>query len=535
MPTLDWIGKQAVVNHHREVPYHLLKCDKSLSVGDPGSGNLLVQGDNLIALKALLPYYAGKVKCIYIDPPYNTGNESWVYNDNVNSPEIRRWLGKVVAAEAEDLSRHDKWLCMMYPRLALLQQFLREDGLLFVNIGTDEIGHLCVLLDEIFGRRNRICVAAWETSYTANQTAKHISETTDFVYVFAKNFDRAVIGKFDRSDEQLAKFKNSDNDARGPWKAENLSAGKFYAAGQFEITGPTGKKFLPPDGRYWRCNEAQFNAWLADGRITFGKGGTGRPMLKKYRDELSQGLTPTTWWRHEDFATAKDASTELKGLFGGTAAFATPKPTRLLERVLQIATNPGDLILDSFAGSGTTGHAVLKLNRAAPDKAPRRFILVEIVEQIAREVTAERVRRVADGYTTVKGERVEGLGGSFRFCTLSESLFDEAGQIRSDVTFADLAAHVFFTETGEPIPKRASGKSPLIGVCHDVAFYLLFNGVLGDKRPAGGNVLTSAVLDSLPTHDGPKVIYGESCRLGEARLRREGITFKQVPYEIKVR
>ena len=162
MPTLDWIGKKAVLNHHRQVPYHLLRCDVSLSVGDPDSGNLLVQSDNLVALKALLPYYAGKVKCIYIDPPYNTGNEKWIYNDAVNSPEIRRWLGKVVGAEAEDLSRHDKWLCMMYPRLSLLREFLTEDGAIFVSIDDTEAHHLKILMDEIFGARNFLCTFAWE-------------------------------------------------------------------------------------------------------------------------------------------------------------------------------------------------------------------------------------------------------------------------------------------------------------------------------------------------------------------------------------
>jgi adenine-specific DNA-methyltransferase len=534
MPTLNWIGKEAVVNHHHQVPFHLLKDVPELACGQPGDGNLIVQGDNLVALKALLPYYAGQVKCIYIDPPYNTGNEGWAYNDNVNSPLIREWLGKTVGKEAEDLSRHDKWLCMMYPRLALLRQFLREDGIIFVNIGTDEVGHVCLLLDEIFGRNNRIAVAAWETAYTANQTAKHISETTDFVYIYAKDFDKAEIGKFDRSEGQLAKFKNADSDSRGPWKAENLSAGKFYSTGQFEITGPTGKKFSPPPGRYWRCNEAQFQAWLADGRITFGKEGTGRPMLKKYRDELSQGLTPTTWWKHEDFATAKDASIELKNIFSGDAAFATPKPTRLLERVFQIATNPGDLILDSFGGSGTTGHAVLKINQAASNKKPRRFIMVEMEPKIAREVTVERVRRVAQGYSKANGEKVEGLGGGFRFCELGESLFDEHGEIKPSVRFADLARHVYFTETGEPLPRQRVPNSPFLGECRGAGIYLLFNGILGDKSANGGNILTRNVLTQLPKFDGQKVIYCAGCLLGRDRLQAERVIIRQTPYEIKV-
>jgi site-specific DNA-methyltransferase (adenine-specific)/adenine-specific DNA-methyltransferase len=304
--------------------------------------------------------------------------------------------------------------------------------------------------------------------------------------------------------------------------------------GQFEITGPTGKKFLPPPGRYWRCNEAQFNAWLSDGRITFGKSRDGRPMLKKYRDELLQGLTPTTWWKHEDFATAKDASIELKNIFGGEATFGTPKPTRLLERILQIATSPGDLVLDSFGGSGTTAHAALKLNQAAPGKAPRRFILVEMDVKIARQVTAERVRRVAGGYTNPKGGGVDGMGGSFRFCELGEPLFDETGKIRDTVSFSDLARHVYFSEMGEPLPRERVTKSPFIGECRGVGIYLLYNGILGDKTANGGNVLTRAVLAQLPLFNGPKVIYCAGCLLGRERLQVERITVRQTPYEIKV-
>jgi len=528
MPTLNWIGKEAVVRHHREVPFRLLEPVPELSCGGAETGNLIVQGDNLHALKALLPRYAGQVKCIYIDPPYNTGNEGWVYNDNVNSPEIRRWLGAVVGKEGETLDRHDRWLCMMYPRLVLLKELLREDGVLFVNIGTDELANLGLLMDEVFGAANRIAIAAWETSYTANQTAKHISETTDFVFIYAKRFDAAVIGKWDRTAEQVAKFKNPDNDRRGPWKAENLSAGKPYSAGQFPITGPTGKQFLPPPGRYWRCNEAQFHTWLADERITFGVGGTGRPMLKKYRDEITQGLTPTTWWRHEEFATAKDASIELKDILDGRAAFGTPKPTKLVQRILGIATDKDSLILDSFAGSGTTAHAVLKQN--AEDGGNRRFILVEMEPEIACNVTAERVKRVAQGYTNTKGNSIDGLGGGFQFCRLSaEPLFDATGQVRGDVTFAQLAEFVWFAETGTGFIGTADG--PLIGIHEERAIYLLYNGILKDQSAGGGNVITGPVFDSLPRFAGPKVIYAAANRLG-TRTAREGITFKQTPYAL---
>lgn len=261
-------------------------------------------------------------------------------------------------------------------------------------------------------------------------------------------------------------------------------------------------------------------------------------MLKKYRDELSQGLTPTTWWKHEEFSTAKEASLELKSIFGGEAAFATPKPVRLLERLLQIATNPGDLVLDSFAGSGTTGHAVLKLNHAAPTAGARRFILVEIEPKIAREVTTERVRRVAYGYTNAKGEQVEGLGGGFRYCELGEPLFDENGKIRDSVSFGELARHVYFTETGEPLPRERVPNTPLLGVHRGRAVCLLYNGILKDRSPDGGNALT---LDSLAVlREAAEsyaferlVVYGTSRRLSPARLLREGITFKQIPYTLR--
>jgi site-specific DNA-methyltransferase (adenine-specific)/adenine-specific DNA-methyltransferase len=540
MPTLDWIGKKAVLNHHQTVPYRLLRCDTKLSAGDLNSGNLLVEGDNLEALKALLPYYAGKVRCIYIDPPYNTGNEDWIYNDAVNSPEMRSWLGRAVGKEAEDLSRHDKWLCMMYPRLRLLRDFLREDGVLFVSIGNDESGHLRLLLDEIFGARNFITSIAWQTAYTANQTARHISDTHDTILLYARSAERAQFNKFERSEDQVKQFKNPDADPRGPWKAENLSAGKFYAAGQFTIVGPTGKKFTPPSGRFWRCNEAQYETWLRDGRITFGRKNTGRPMLKKYLSELQEGLTPTTWWPHQDFGSTKEASLELKKLFGGRAAFPTPKPVKLVRRILQLATGPKDLVLDSFAGSGTTGHAVMLQNES--DGGSRRFILIEMDAAIAKPVTAARLKMISERSNVAEipssGEDAETAAliknPGFRYCTLGASLFDGRAQISESVRFEELARHVFFSETGLPSASGSiAGQSPLIGTANGVAYFLLYNGILGDKRPDGGNILTSKVLSSLPPHDGPRVVFGEGCRLGMARLKSEGVTFKQIPYQIK--
>ena len=518
MPTLDWIGKAAVVNHHREVPTRLLHCDSKLSFGDPEAGNLLVQGDNLEALKALLPYYAGKVKCIYIDPPYNTGSENWAYNDNVNSPEIRSWLKKTVGPEGEDLSRHDKWLCMMYPRLSLLREFLRNDGIIFISIDDNEFHLLRVLCDEIFGRRNFVAAAVWRKAYVANMTAKHISNTHDYIVMYAKSEDDLRLGRFDRSEEQVAKFKNPDGDKRGAWKAENLSSGKFYAAGQFEITTPAGRSVSPPPGRYWRMNRERYDEWVSEGRIYFGKNGGGRPMLKKYADEVRQGLTPDTWWGHENFGSNKEATTELKKIFGGEARFETPKPLRLIEAILRLSTDPDSIILDSFAGSATTAHAVSTLNRK--DGGNRQFILVEMDKSIAAEVSAERLRRA-------------GVPG-FRFCTIGDPLFDEWGGVTEVVSYSDLAAFVFFSDTGNPIPAKATGATSLLGTFQGRAVHLLFApGSVGVPVENAGNVLTLAELEALPPHDGPRVVYAEGCTVPAERLALASVVFKQVPYQLQ--
>lgn len=301
----------------------------------------------------------------------------------------------------------------------------------------------------------------------------------------------------------------------------------------YEIVAPSGKRHKPPEGRCWSMIESEYLKLRETGRLWWGKDGNGVPREIRYLSDVT-GLVPWTWWPHDEVGHTDEARKEIQGLFKTQTAFDTPKPTRLVERLLQIATNPGDLILDSFAGSGTTGHAVLKLNQAAPDKKPRRFILVEIEPKIAREVTSERVRRVAEGYTNAKGGSVESIGGSFRYCELGEPLFDEDGKIRETVGFADLARHVYFSETGEPLPRERVSKSPFLGACRGVGIYLLYNGILGDQSANGGNVLTRAVLAQLPPFDGQKVIYCAGCLLGHDRLQAERIIIRQTPYEIKV-
>ena len=533
MPSLDWIGKKAVIRHHKEVPFRLLEPARELSYGE-ASGNLLVQGDNLDALKALLPRCAGRVKCIYIDPPYNTGNEGWSYNDNVNSPEIRQWLGEVVGKEGETLDRHDRWLCMMYPRLVLLRQFLRDDGAIFISIDDNEIGRLRLIMDEIFGANNFVATVLWQKIFSPKNSARHFSEDHDYIVVYAGNANQWEPNLLPRNDEATARYKNPDDDPRGPWTSGDLQARNYYSEGTYPVTCPSGRVISGPGkGMYWRVSKANFVRLDEERRIWWGESGNNMPRLKRYLTDVKDGIVPQTMWFHKNVGHTQEAKKELLELVDFNTSddvFITPKPTRLIQRILRIASDKDSLILDSFVGSGATGHAVLKQN--AEDGGSRRFITVEMDAGIAEKVTAERLKSVIGGYTNTKGEAVPGLGGGFQFCRLSqEPLFTAAGEIRPDVTFAQLADFVWFQETGTG--HAGDADSPLLGVHEGRAVYLLYNGVLKDKSAAGGNVLTQAVYRTLPPHGGPKVIYAAASR-GEAWLRRENIRFKQTPYALEV-
>jgi len=510
MPSLNWIGKDAVVKHHKDVPFRLLEPVAAMSVGDAASGNLIVQGDNLHALKALLPRYAGQVKCIYIDPPYNTGNEGWAYNDNVNSPEIRKWLGEVVGKEGETLDRHDRWLSMMYPRLVLLRQFLRDDGAIFVSIDDIEVATVRLLMDEIFGSVNFVATFIWQKR-TTRENQRAFSFSHDFVLCFARNATafEATRGELPTNQTVIDRHKNPDNDPRGPWQSVAITAQAGHGtASQFHaITTPNGRTIDLPHGNCWRFTQQKLAELIADNRIYFGATGLNVPRQKKFLNEVSRGLTQETIWCADEVGTTDVATKTVVDILGSSATFETPKSTGLLQRILQIATNKDSLILDSFAGSGTTGHAVLKQN--AEDGGTRKFILVEMDANIAQNVTAERV---SHGYTNPKGEAVPGLspaGGGFQFCTLSaELLFTAQGQIRDDVSFAQLSEFVWFAETGTGYTPRSLdsglrrndnfGASPLLGEHEGRAIYLLYNGILKDKSVGGGNVLTGSVLDILP-------------------------------------
>ncbi|MCI0562356.1 MAG: site-specific DNA-methyltransferase, partial [Nitrososphaera sp.] len=454
MPTLNWIGKEAVVNHHQQVPFHLLKDVPDLACGEPGSGNLIVQGDNLVALKALLPYYAGQVKCIYIDPPYNTGVDErdeegkrtgWIYSDNVNSLEIREWLGRVVGEEIEDLSRHDKWLCMMYPRLTLLRKFLREDGMIFASIDEVEFASLRFLLDELFGVVNRVGTIVWKNATDNNPT--NIAIEHEYVFCYAKNkqqlanewkstnlsvkeklleIGQRFIRQYADSEERLkeyTKWFRANKSQLWPFEDYKFIDGGGVYTGMRAVHNPgkegyrydvihpkTGKACTEPMMGY-RFPPETMKELLAQDRILFGEDDTKLIELKVYAKDYRAKLASLFE------LDGRVGTNEIKELFPESKRpFDFPKPTDLIEELVSFTTSGEDVILDSFAGSGTTGQAVMELNRA--DNQHRRFILIEMKPKIAREITTERLRRVAKGYTNAKGEKVEGLGGGFRYCEL---------------------------------------------------------------------------------------------------------------------
>ena len=529
MTSLHFKGRVFVENFHLGVPYHELTPVRGKGLAKKASlhDNLIVEGDNLAALKALLPTYHGKVKCVYIDPPYNTGNEGWAYNDRVNSPMMQDWLGKVV--DREDLTRHDKWCCMMLPRLKLLRELLRDDGAIFVSIDDNEVHRLRCLMDEVFGEENFAAHVVWQKRYVSNVTANFISDMHDHVLCYARQAERFETHKVPRTSEQESAYKNPDEDPRGPWRAQDLSASKPYAAGQFTIRGPDGTTFDPPPNRYWRMNRKQYQEWCDEGRITFGTTGRGRPMLKRYLAEAQSGLTPNTWWDHKFAGHNKEATLELKDVFGGSAPFATPKPVKLIERILALVTDEDSIVLDSFAGSGTTAHAVLALNKE--DGGNRRFILVEC-EDYVDTITAERVRRVAKGVPKAKDDALrEGLGGSFSYFKLGKALRKESMLEPNKLpSYERLAAYIFFTATGEEF--EAAKMKPerwFIGRSRNHDVYLLYTD---DFEQLKDMALTLETARKLSRAKRDKLVFAPTKYVDREFLHQHRITFQQLPFEI---
>jgi adenine-specific DNA-methyltransferase len=648
MPTLDWLNRAAAFTTAAKVPYRLLEqvsahtsnaenainLIASQAINTPARGqngtqnslnftsvrpepvegsakasttpvlspskgsartgifdNLLIQGDNLEALKALLPFYRGQVKCIFIDPPYNTKSAFEHYDDNLE---------------------HAQWLSMMLPRLQLLRELLREDGSIWVTIDDNEGHYLKVLMDEVFGRGNFVANGLWQKR-TSPDARIQMGGAHDHLFVYARSLSSTKFNLLELSDEQRARYKNPDSDIRGAWVSSDFSAQGFRPNQMYVITSPNGAKHSPPVGSCWKNTEDKFLQQAKEGRFWFGKDGLGVPRRKNYLTE-TEGRSSWTWWSNSEVGHNQEAKKEINQLFGADNAFDTPKPERLLQRILNIATNEGDLVLDSFLGSGTTA--------AVAHKMGRRWIGIEMGEHAATHCLP-RLQKVLDGEQGGISKTVNWAGGGgFRFMRLGDTVFDDRGRINPAVRFATLAAFVWQQDTGTALDLAASKPgTPHIGTHYlfgsslgneyaiysqiealkqgetgDLAFdsvhsepfdglrtglvegfaeastgsartgmdisrtaldvpqipkgtayYLLYNGILGDKRPASGNVLTRDVLAALlDLHakvlaDAPEgaelylVVYGEACRLGEERLKQAKVTFRHIPYDVRAR
>lgn len=527
MPELIWSGKDKVKFHHHDVPFHLLdeQYRFTAEAGKPQNreDNILIHGDNLLALKSLLPEFGGRINCIYIDPPYNTGNENWVYNDNVNDPRIQKWLGEVVGKEGEDFSRHDKWLCMMYPRLKLLKQLLADDGVIFISIDDNEQASLKLICDEIFGYGNFVANFIWQHR-KSSQNDTDVSLSHNHILCFAKNRSQFKIKPLPADG---SKFSNPDNDPRGAWVADPMDAPNVRENLSYGITNPnTGKIFYPPNGRHWRFTEDKFQAALADNRILFGKTGKSKPQYKRFLSEAqSKGQNPFTIWT--DLNTATGATKELMQIFGGEKVFDTPKPIDLIEYILKIATAEKAIILDSFSGSGTTAHAVLSLNQK--DGGNRRFIGVEMMDH-AETITAERIRRVINGYGS-KTETQNGTGGGFTFYTVGAPLFTAPDTLNPDAQLAAIRQYIGYTESLQALWPSENGVSPhALGYQNGTAYVFYYEA-------DSATTLDLAFLQSLQAEGLPEkpecwVVYADKNVLSEAQLKRFNIVFKRIPRDI---
>ena len=532
MPTLDWLNRDAAFRISAQVPTRVLRPHRAMPAGvgeqgPAGGANLLIQGDNLAALKALLPFYRGRVKCIFIDPPYNTQSAFEHYDDKLE---------------------HSQWLTMMLPRLQLLRELLSEDGSIWVTIDDNEGHYLKVMMDEVFGRRNFVANVVWQKKSSPQSNATWLSDSHDHVLCFSRSKLDFAPNALSRTEKQNAIYKHSDEfdgiDAggrwygRGPWfpgdftlsLASGQRGKQFAKTGEsnnlYPISTPSDRVVWPAKGRAWAYTPDSYARLREENRVTFGKEGDNKPCIKRFLSEFgSKGVVAMTTWHYSEVGENRIAMQENKALFDD-GAFSTPKPEALLSRIIHIATHPNDLVLDSFLGSGTTA--------AVAHKMGRRWIGIEMGDH-ALTHCLPRLRKVVEGEQGGISAAVGWQGGGgFRMLQLGAPLFDADGEIHPEVRFADLAAFVWMRETGTALDLPATA-TPWLGTHEGIAYHLLFNGILGDRRPAGGNVLTAAVLAALSSaqpHDGPRVVYGEACLLGPARLAAAGVSFKQLPHAV---
>lgn len=510
MPILHWLNDEEARKTSSRVPYRLLEADGTLSYGDPNTENMLIQGDNLEALKALLPYYAGQVKCIFIDPPYNTQSAFEHYDDNLE---------------------HSIWLSTMYSRLEILRDLLSDDGSIWVSIDDNEGHYLKVLMDEVFGRENFLTTFIWKKSYGGGAKARYFVGLHEYIHCYAKNFSK-LPDFFLPPDKDAAakyyKYKDEKFDSRGPYRLQPLATTSMDDRPnlRYAITLETGEEIWPE--KQWQWSKDRVYEALSNNELVISKKNNKYTVsYKQYlrdKDGEERKRKPATII--EGYYT-QHGTYESMDLFGLAEKFAFPKPEGLIKQIFETCTSANDLILDSFLGSGTTA--------AVAHKMGRRYIGIEMGEHAITHC-APRLQKVIDGEQGGISQEVNWQGGGgFHFYRLGETIFNEEGQINSAVKFRPLAAHVWFTETHTPLEFKSKKPSPLLGIHNGIAYYLLYNGILGDKTKDGGNVLTGKVLAGLPPYQGPKVIYGELTTFGSQRLTRENIVFKQVPYDIKAR
>lgn len=640
MPNLEWMGKDKVIDHYREVPYRVLKKIDSKSVkASDGSdrGNKVIHGDNLESLKSLLPEYEGRVDCIYIDPPYNTGNEDWVYNDNVNDPRFKRWLGRTVGKEGEDFSRHDKWLCMMYPRLQLLRLMLSNTGAIFISIDDNEEAFLKTICDEIFGPSCFVSNIAWQRTYSTRNDSKGIVNEAEHILVYSR-FPGWNPNKLERTTEMNSKYHNPDGDS-SPWRTSDAFApeASTHQGMVYAIQHPfTGELIYPYTGSHWRYQQDTMldimNGWcdyelrniddavkraeicgvatdeirsdvsalmLADplaesrrkARITqergpwphffFTRNGLGGIARKTYLNSVG-GRLVTNLWPYKEVGHTDEASKEIKAMFDGNAVFNTPKPTRLIRRIIDVATSKDSIALDAFAGSGTTAQAVLEANLA--DGGSRRFVLAEMSDY-ADSITAERARKIIHGFTTTskitqtiyskklttanlkhatkylteatvareealsqgdyssvskpkivdnaltvvaetkKGETTPGVDSGFSYYEMGPVLFNPDGMLNPEVPREDLFRYVWYTETKADYTDLTDQHPYLLGELADTVYYLAYEGTVP-------TILGEDLLSKLPRRTTTTVIYADRCVLSPKRRDALNIVFKQIPRQI---
>ena len=527
MPTLEWIGKEKVINHHQDVPYRVLERQYSYDeqgqhAEDNGSENMIIHGDNLEALKSLLPRYEGKVKCIYIDPPYNTGNESWVYNDNVNDPKIKKWLGEVVGKEGEDLSRHDKWLCMMYPRLKLLQKLLADDGVIFISIDEIEHRYLELVMDEIFGSANRIDTFVWQNNYGGGAKSNYVVHLHEYVLCFAKNI--STVGKIelppDDSILKYYKYKDEKFGTRGPYRLQPLATTSMDDRPNLRY--PLyfeGHEVWPAKQWFWskeRTLEAQANNEL----VFSEKNGKWTVNYKQYLNGADGTQRKSKPYSIITGIYTQAGTKAIKEIMGDGKAFDFPKPPELLMYFIQMITGENDIILDSFAGSGTTAHAVLNMNKA--DGGNRKFILIEMMDY-ADSITAERVKRVIKGYGEDK-KAVPGTGGSFSYYELGEPLM--IGDNLNEAVGADkIREYIWFTETKENFQKPNADKPYYLGSTAQTGYYFFYD-------PNRACVLDYKFLSTITVKADNYVIYADRCAINTDDLQKLKVIFKKIPRDI---